>query len=246
MNLTALKGLVYREFFLARKNLFTNSLLFILVSVLCCLIQLSMKTGNLSLLIKNNDDFLKDMIIIMINFYPILSGGFISDGITVSALRESNLLWLRFCHSTPVNHWKFALAKYASILLLFFAELILCSVYMSIICYISDTKFTYSHIVFIISIICLITLFNIGMQVFTMLFHSMDKGGLAMVFILFSIICVPMTKTIYSENSEIPMFTFEALQERFINMFPALIIIFVVLFICGFIATAMLYKRRER
>lgn len=249
MKRAPLKYLVYREFYMVKRNSLIATIVFLGVALICILVQLSMEMGNLSKLSPENMEMLKEVIHVYICYLPIGVSGMIFGAVCEGALKEVSQIWQRFRLSTPVSKWRFALAKHIIIIIMFGLSLILSFGYMVTIFAIKNEKITINDISITIIILLAALLLEILTQIFIILFRSMEKALLAIMGISFVAIWVIFFKVgakmvLTMEENTITLT--EVIGEWCMSILPYTPVILIIIMMVGFVATALLYKRRER
>ena len=242
MRVRSFGSLIYREFFLARKNIGSNLCGYVAFAILGLLIYLSFQYGNLAQVEADQES-----IAMFIYTFPLLIGSGLCFSLAESCKREVYTPWMRFCHTTPVGCVKLALAKYVTLTLLNIMSFVIAGTYMWVIAKVSGESLGMGQFSVVIVLLTFCNIFGIILQVFTMLFKSQDKAGILMVVILIATEVVIMTNQ-KPENVEFveQIMTWEGIQSWCLSHLAICLMIFVLSNVVGFVATALLYKRREK
>ena len=113
------KGLVFREFYVARKNYGYNMLAYIILCILALLALLSFKCGNLHRYAHLMEpDYIK-VITNMIKFAPAYVACCFFGATADATPNDEKTPWRRFRIACPVTPLRQALAKYACLFLTF-------------------------------------------------------------------------------------------------------------------------------
>ena len=244
MRVRSFGSLIYREFFLARKNIGSNLCGYVAFTILGLLIYLSFQYGNLAQVEAD-----RESITMFIYMFPLLTGSGFCFSLAESCKREVYTPWMRFCHTTPVGCVKLALAKYVTLTLLNIISFVIAGTYMWVIAKVSGESLGMGQFSVVIILLTFCNIFGIILQVFTMFFKSQDKAGILMAVILVATEVVVVTKQTKSiENAELieQMLTWEGIQSWCLSHLAICLMIFVLSNVVGFVATALLYKRREK
>ena len=242
MRVRSFGSLVYREFFLARKNIGSNLCVYVAYSILGLLIYLSFQYGNLAEVEADQES-----VAMFIHIFPLLIGSGLCFSLAESCKREVYTPWMRFCHTTPVGCVKLALAKYVTLALLNIMSFVIAGTYMWVIAKVSGESLGMGQFSVVIVLLAFCNIFGIILQVFTMLFKSQDKAGILMFVILIATEVVIMTnrKPANVEFVE-QIMMWEGIQSWCLSHLAICLMIFVLSNVVGFVATALLYKRREK
>lgn len=242
MRVRSFGSLIYREFFLARKNIGSNLCGYVAFAILGLLIYLSFQYGNLAQVEADQES-----IAMFIYTFPLLIGSGLCFSLAESCKREVYTPWMRFFHTTPVGCVKLALAKYVTLTLLNIISFVIAGTYMWVIAKASGESLGMGQFSVVIVLLTFCNIFGIILQVFTMFFKSQDKAGILMVVILIATEVVIMTnqKPANVEFVE-QIMTWEGIQSWCLSHLAIFLMIFVLSNVVGFVATALLYKRREK
>ncbi len=242
MRVRSFGSLIYREFFLARKNIGSNLCVYVAYSILGLLIYLSFQYGNLAQVEADQES-----VAMFIHLFPLLIGSGLCFSLAESCKRETYTPWMRFCHTTPVGCVKLALAKYVTLALLNIMSFVIAGTYMWVIAKVSGESLGMGQFSVVIALLTFCNIFGIILQVFTMLFKSQDKAGILMFVILIATEVVIMTnqKPANVEFVE-QIMTWKGIQSWCLSHLAIFFMIFVLSNVVGFVATALLYKRREK
>ena len=245
MKKASMKYLIYREFMMIFNFLISNIIIVLAFDIMCILVPLSFKYGNLALIDDNiinevRGDAYRMMLLIpcVMSCIPLMT---FSD----SMMREETSKWKIFRRSTPVRPWELAAAKYITISIMLVFSAVLCFSYTAVFTSITDTDFSIDTIATISIFFFLSLAFSIAMQVTILAFRSTDKG--AMVFMGFfgsiGILYFVISKI---TKIELPEINEELFQNICNTLLPFAPFILIFILAAGFIITALLYKRSEK
>lgn len=243
MKPAAVKSLIYKEFYMARKPLLIQMVTFVLVAVMGILIEVSFQIGNLALLSDSIKSEIKEMVDFGILIYPVLMAGIFTFMISDASMKDEDVAWKRFCYSTPASHKDFAIAKYTVFLMTIIVESIFSLVYVAVVCHILNVKFSKLYLAYVLTAIAVTTFMAILDHLGILLFHSKDKAGLFMLVVLLSIVLIPVLLNKSSGNVPI---TKEVMESSAIYLLPWLPGIIAMTLILGCLVSAVLLKRREK
>ncbi len=239
-------GLLFRELQLSKTKMATGLAAFFVLGLLGVLILLSFRYGNLSLLFENMGETdmgesIRLSLIPMIELMPTLLAGVSILTLAEVSVRDELPVWRRFRRSTPVSNWKWAGAKYTLMLFMYLAGVILSVLYTALLSAVSGTEFTLQKFAVIMLVMTSILIFGVLFQLFIMLFHSLEKAGLAlMVIIMAAVVPYALQDQDGGEN------IMEILQNFSVIILPFIPLIVIAVLSGGFCASAMLFKRREK
>lgn len=240
---SALSILIYREFLLCRKNIIILLFAVILTMIVCLLISVSMKYGNLARAdeeirhILGNSRYMGMYIGLC---YMTIFGSSLND--------EMRGIWRLFRKSAPVSPWILALSKKLFMIICMMISFALSFLYMAADSAISGDPISINDISILAMItalmVYLLTVDHIGVQ----LTHSKDKSGLISL-VLSLLLAVPlaivMKKTGISDIND-PMEKMRILSDMCVDALPYSCLIIAAALIIGFVVSALIYKRREK
>lgn len=245
MRMSALKCLIYRDLFLARKPLLFNGVLALFMMFFGILVSLSTKYGNLAHVPKDYQDLLGEGLFILSCVLPVYMCAVVGTSVSETMQFECDDKWRRFRLSTPVSEYIFALARYIVLL----GAVAVCTgislVYMWGNSVITGEPVSAQSIAFVLAITFVFLIFSLLMQILIQLLGSADRAGIAMVVVLFPVMFLVMTHFELAEK--IPADAgMQFLLELCATYLPHISVIFVVFLVISFVVTAKLYKRREK
>lgn len=243
MKTAAIKSLVYKEFYMARKPLLINLFTFFICAVGGILVEMSFQVGNLALLSDTIKSEIKNIIDFAVMVYPVLAACIGAWTLSDVSLKDENSLWKRFCYTLPADHFDFALAKYMVFLLTIIPEIVLSFAYTAVVCHVMGIRFSKLHLAYILAIIALTTLMAIVNHVGILLFHTKDKAGLFLCAVLAFIVL--FIGVLINRTGAGPM-SKAVVDNILIRLLPWLPVVSAAAMIIGCAVSAMLLKRREK
>ena len=238
--------LVYREAVMSLKYLKSSIIGFMSVAVMFLLFRLSMVCGNLASAFDFGEEVgaVVNPMLIGLDFTPVVMLGAMLMSLAESDEHETAAMWRRFRMTLPVSPWKYALAKFTFVAIIFAAAMVLGIIYMAISCSISGTAFDGRMIGMILVILTMMLAFAMLMKILVFVFGSMEKAGVAAVIIsLFAVAPIMFRK----DRNEAP--NLDAMNELFdkaAKLAPFMPLIMIGLLGLGYVVTALILKRRER
>lgn len=252
--------LLYREVYLAKKDMRVGTILFFAFALFCVLIMISFEHGNIGkmlhyvfgnaeteearLLNEEKISQIRDSIFGMMKLLPVIMGcQFLMAGIDVSG-RDELLSWQRFARCSPVSPARRAAAKTVMSLIYLCISVFLAVLYMNIVGAVQGRGVTGGEYALAFTVVAFMAAFCTLGQIYTMILHSAEKGMLA----LLGTIMVPMwifafVNGMGKNNEEIEM---NSIIEFCETLMPFLPLIVLGVFALGFAAMYGLYKRREK
>lgn len=238
--------LVYREAVMSlkyMKHALTGSVGTIIVFLL---FRLSLKCGNLALLFADDSESMSiaSPILFGLDFTPVVMLGAMLVCLAESDAHETAAVWRRFRMTLPVSPWKYALAKFTFVAIILAAAMVLGIVYMAISCSISGTAFDGRMIGMILVILTMMLAFAMLMKILVFVFGSMEKASVAAVIIsLFAVAPIMFRE----DRNEAPnLDAMNNLFDKAAKLAPFMPLIMIGLLGLGYVATALMLKRRER
>ena len=252
MKPAAVKSLIYKEFYMARKPLLIQTVNFILFAVLGILVELSFRIGNLALLPDTVLSEIKAMADFSIILFPIFMAGTFSYIISDVALKDENIAWKRFCYTLPAGHMDFAMAKYLSMLLAIAVEIVISFAYVAAVCRVMGSPFSRVYLSYILAVVALAAVMAVSNHIGILLFHTRDKAGLFMMGVILGISLIVVyfsgnfavmdSGNMGLENVSVRK---EAMDAAAVNLLPWFAVMIGAVWVIGFLTSSMLYKRRE-
>lgn len=242
------KGLVFREFYIARKNYGYNLLAYIILCILALLTLLSFKCGNLHRYAHLMEPDFKKTVESFIKYAPAYVAccffGAISDAIP----KDETTPWRRFRIACPVTPFRQALAKYACQLLALICSFGLSFGWFGLHSLITGTALTQNDITIILSAYAVIMILMVYMQNVAIWARTLEKTLLivmatvygAMFFVIFKF---PQVMTLMDTSNPANMEKLKEIGTRFLPYTPLII---AGAFLVGILCTTMLYRRREK
>lgn len=242
------KGLVFREFYIARKNYAINLLGYLSFAIIALLALLSLKCGNLhryshligANALKSIESWTKLVPAIMACCFF----GAISDAIP----KDEKTPWRRFRIACPVTPFRQALAKYACQLLAFICSFGLSFGWFGLHSLITGSALTQGDITTILSAYAVIVVLMVYMQIVAILARTLEKTMLIVMatvygIVIFVFIKYPQVIDMMDTSNPAGMNKLKEIGTKFLPFTPVIII---GAFLVGLLCTTMLYKRREK
>lgn len=239
------KGLLFREYYVARKNYGYNLLGFLILVILALLAMLSFKCGNLHRYNHLMDADSKNSLNMMIKFVPAYMATCFFGGASDAIPKDEKTGWRRFRTACPVTPFRLALAKYTCLMItllfsfsLTFGWLGLHSLLTGMPLTLKDV--TTTMVLYSIAVIIIIYMTNICIWARTLekaliVLMVTVYGGIFIVFMKFPQLMDPSTIDKIDE-----------LLSSGTKFLPFTPLIITGAFILGIFCTTMLYKRREK
>lgn len=238
--------LLYREAVMSLKYMKSSITGFMSISVMFLLFRLSMVCGNLASAFDFGEEVgaIVNPMLIGLDFTPVVMLGAMLMSLAESDEHETAAVWRRFRMTLPVSPWKYAFAKFTFVAIILAAAMVLGIIYMAISCSISGTAFDGRMIGMILVIFTMMLAFAMLMKILVFVFGSMEKAGIAAVFIsLFAVAPIMFRE----DRNEAP--NLNAMNELFdkaAKLAPFMPLIMIGLLGLGYVVTALMLKRRER
>lgn len=242
MKAAAIKSLVYKEFYMAKKQMLGGILTFLVFAVMGILVEISFRSGNLALLSDAIKDDIKQTADFSAVIFPVLMACSLTSYIADVSLKDEETAWKRFCYATPASHVDFAVAKYVAFLITILAESGISFIYAAFLCSIMGDPFSVLYVAYVSGAVALTTLMAVLTQVGALLFHTKNKAGLFMFAAFFVMILIP---TLISRNFSNAEVTKEVVDNSLIFLLPWLLVMTAVILAVGCAVSSVLLKRRE-
>ncbi len=241
-------GLIYKDLYMGRKQLLTSFCSSVLIAVFAIVILLSFRYGNLKLLEENSRSVLFNYSLFVAKYLPVMGFCLCANSIAEISVREEMTKWVSFRHTTPVSPFRFALAKYITMLSLGILSIGLSMGYLKMVDEIFDLPVNHRQFAVVLLVAVLAGFMSVTLQIFMIMFRSTDKAGIAMVVTL--VVLAVIIRVIYVA---VPAaFDFGPINS--INDIEAIVwdnkwfilVVYILEYFVGFMVTAWLYKRREK
>ncbi len=246
MRIRALKYLIYRDFYLARKTLVINISLALVLMFFGILVALSSRYGNLALVPDNYQDVLGEILFMFSCFLPVYACAGVGISVTETMQFECDKKWSRFRLTTPISGYLFALARYIVILGAVAVCMGIALLYMWGNSLITGEPVTGKNIAFMLGITFVFLMSSLLMQILIQLLGSTDRAGIVMLFLMIPFMFGGMfylEKNVSIPVDGIGMSLFLDLCDRYLANISGT---FAVVLMVSFVVTAKLYKRREK
>lgn len=242
MKITAIKSLIYKEFYMARKQLLIGTAAFLIFAVVCIMIEVSFLTGNLANLPAVVAGDIKAGVDFGAYIYPALIACSLTMFVVETSLKDEAVAWKRFYYAAPASNIDFAVAKYAAVLITLLAEIAVSFVYAAFLCRITGVKFSAVHVAYIMVAAVLMTLMTVLNQVGVLLFRTRDKAGLFMFGVMVGIVVI--LAGIYRDSAGTELVK-DVVDRIVVSWLPWLPVMIIAIPAAGCAVNAALYRRRE-
>ncbi|MBO6303012.1 MAG: hypothetical protein J6N15_11300 [Ruminiclostridium sp.] len=244
-------GLLYRELYLSRKSIITGIIMFAVFAAFGWLLLLSTQFGNLAKLFTELEvteeqmSNIRDSVFLMMKGLPSLISMQFIFLTTELAGRDELVTWQRFARCSPVTPAKRAAVRMSFLVISAAASFLLPIAYIAFIDALQGQGVSYDELsvlsVCVVAISCIVVL----AQVYIMLFHSMDRGMLALMgTILVPVWIYAFTNGMGRHDEELDLEN--ALLPFCRNFCPFAPLVFFAVLAADFTIMYLLYKRREK
>lgn len=239
------KGLLFREFFIIRKEMVLNLASFVLIAAVSLLVLLSFRIGNLALLPENVKAELENGV--PMDLMIVVISGSVVMGCAGAVMRDEFPAWQRFRRTTPVSPWRFALARYIVLAGSCVLGLVCDLLYELAYCAIRGERLNVEKIAAGMMLFAFLTAFCVVFQLAVTWQHSKDRAGiiLCVLMMAFTVIFTfsGITAVSYREG-------FDNLRvyitEPAMRLLPFMPLILPGILLTGYVCTGFLLKRREK
>lgn len=243
MKKSAVKSLIYKEFYMAKKPMLLQTITLLFFAVLGILIEISFQMGNLALLPDAVLKEIKGTADVSVIIYPVFAACCFTYTMSDGSLKDEDVAWKRFSYTLPAGAINFALAKFISFLILMVFESIFSFAYVALACHFIGVAFSKLYVSYILILIAFTTFMAVINHTGILLFHTRDKAGLFMTGILFALIFLAV---FLNRNILKIEFTGEGIEKAAVWLSPWMLGAIVVIWVLGFLISVMLLKRREK
>lgn len=242
------KGLVFREFYVARKNYGYNLLSYFILCILALLALLSFKCGNLHRYTHLIAPDVKKMIEDFIKFIPACMACCFFGATADATPNDEKTPWRRFRIACPVTPFRQALAKYACLFLTFLLSFGLTFGWFGLHSLLTGTVLTRNDISATMALYAITVVGIIYMQNVCIWTRTLEKTIIIIMITVYGTMFLVMfqfPQVMYMLDFSNPEgnYQFMEISTKFLPFTPLVII---GAFLVGILCTTMLYRRREK
>lgn len=232
-------ALLYRELILCRKSLLAYLATTVIFTLIPLLLILSLQYGNLTMLPETIKADIRADNDLMLTLFAVICPCMLVISLAESAVFDTRIKWDRFRRSTPVKPARMALAKYALFLILLLLSVAFSAAVMVLCRRLLQTSVTITDFAVIMAIITAFSMLTVLAQVFILLLRSVDKGMLAMIG------CVATVVFLIPREWKANI-TADRLLSGAEYLLPLTPVILLGILALGFGLTTFIYARREK
>lgn len=242
------KGLVFREFYVARKTIIGYFLAYVGLVILALLTLLSFKCGNLHRYAHLLNEDGKKYIDSLVRLTPAMFAMLLTSGACDATPNDEKLPWRRFRTACPVTPFRLALAKYTCTMIIFLFSIGFTFGWLGLHSLLTGTALTRDNIIMIAVAYSFILILIAYAQNVGIWLRTLEKTLIA--------IMIPMYGGMFLLIFKFPDVMFmmdptnpagmEKLVEGCNKLLPFSPLIFVGSLLVGILFTTMLYRRREK
>ncbi|MBQ7774859.1 MAG: hypothetical protein IJ379_02970 [Lachnospiraceae bacterium] len=236
------KGLLFREFYIARKNYGYNLFAYIAMVAVGLLALLSYKYGNLHRYNHLMDAELISTVNLMIKYAPAYTAAFFFGGASDATPNDEKTVWRRFRTASAVTPFRFALAKYTCLLLTLLASFGMTFGWLGLHSLLTGTPFTTTDFGITMALYTVSVLLIIYMQNICILMGTLER---AFIILMVSVCAITIPITLKYPDLMTPD-GLNQMKELCTTLIPFTPIIILAVFLLGLVCSTMLYGRREK
>ncbi len=236
------KGLLFREFYIARKNYGYNLLAYFVMVAIGLLALLSYKYGNLHRYNHLMDAEMKSTIDLMIKYAPAYTGAFFFGGASDATPNDEKTLWRRFRLSSAVTPLRFALAKYSCLFLTLLTSFTMTFGWLGVHSLLTGTPLTVNDLGITLAIYTFSVLLIIYMQNICIWVGTLERAVIVCMLTVYAI----MIPVVFKHPDLITADGLNQIKELCMTLIPFTPVIILGTFLLGILSTTMLYGRREK
>ena len=234
-------GLLFREFYVARKNYGYNLYAYLSVVVVGLLALLSYKCGNLNRYGHLMDVDTQSAINMAIKYMPAYTAAFFFGGASDAVPNDENIIWRRFRTTCPATPFRLALAKYSCLLITLLISFVLTFGWFGLYSLLTDTPITQADLGIALTVYSIAVLLIIYMLNICILVRTLERTFLICMMTV-CVIIIPITL-----NPELmTISSFNTLTDFCVTLMPFTPFIILGTFLSGLLCTTILYGRREK
>lgn len=237
------KGLLFREFYIARKNYGYNLLAYLVMIIIALLAILSYKCGNLNRYGHLMDAEGKNMIDLMIKYVPAYAGAFFFGGASDATPNDEKTPWRRFRTASPVTPFRLALAKYTCLFITLLLSFAMTFGWLGFHNLLTGTAVTATDLGITMALYTASVVLIIYMQNICIWVRTLERA----VIVLMATVCaITFPVTLKYADLLATDDGLNKMKELCMTLIPFTPLIILVVFLLGLICTTMLYGRREK
>lgn len=236
------KGLLFREFYIARKNYGYNLIAYFTMAFIGLMALLSYEYGNLNRYTHLINADLKNIIDAMIKFTPAFTGACFFGGASDATPNDEKTAWRRFRTASPVTPFRLALAKYVCLFLTLTISFALTFGWLGLYSLLTGTSLSKMDLGITVTIYAVSVLLIIYMQNIIIWVRTLERTIIVLMITVYGV-----TIPILLNNPE--LLTTEGLDKLkglCIKLIPFTPLIILATFVLGILCTTILYRRREK
>lgn len=246
MNNGSFKGLLCREYYFIKRQIPAMLVMWFITTLFLILIVLSFRFGNLA----NIEEFKLEHIAESLKLLPVMCAAMIPLSMADSAVNDISPVWERFRRTTPVSSMKFALAKYTVISITIAISVVLAFLTLLAMSKIIGSPITAGDFALTLLMIAFCVVYAITAQLFVTYFKSLDKGMIATMVVMMSVVFLSFVLTglfkAEGRDTEEINAVILVIKNACVKFAPIMIAVIIVLICGGCYITSLLYKRREK
>ncbi len=236
------KGLLFREFYIARKNYGYNLLAYLVMVAIGLLALLSYKYGNLHRYNHLMGVETQSAIDLMIKYAPAYTGAFFFGGASDATPNDEKIPWRRFRLSSAVTPFRFALAKYSCLFLTLLASFAMTFGWLGIYSLLTGTVVTTNDLGITMALYTVSVLLIIYMQNICIWVGTLERAVIVCILTIYAI----MIPVVHKYPNLLTEDGLNQMKELCTTLIPFTPVIIPGTFLLGLICTTMLYGRREK
>ena len=240
-----LKCFLYRDFFLARKEMLVYGTIMFFVMLLGLLVSLSTKYGNLAYLPEQYKGELEVLLPILSCCLPAGFCGFLGECVSATISFDINTQWRRFQLSTPVSGYIFALSKYIVLFGTVAIGIVLSFLYMWCDSAVRGDTLKFQSIAVFLVITFITLMISLLGQILLQLLGTRERAACAVSVVFVVLLSIVWLYAIKNEKMPVDpdaQFFFDVA----VKYLPQVSAIFAVFLLVSFFVTAALLERREK
>lgn len=239
------KGLLFREYYVAKNNYIINATVYLSLILMALLALLSYSCGNLHRYSHLMDDEAKNTIDMMIKFGPAYMATFFFGGASDAIPKDEKTDWRRFRTASPVTPFRLALAKYTCLMITLLISFGMTFGWLGLHSLITGTPLTLKDVTTTMMLYCIAIVAVIYMTNICIWARTLEKALIVLLVTVYggSFIVLMKFPQLMDPSTIDKIDELLSSGAKFLPFTPLIII---CAFILGIFCTTMLYKRREK
>ena len=240
-----MKGLFYRELYLTRKTYISAFCVYVLITILCVLINLSISFGNLRYLIAADNELTLGSLFYISVVIPSAVLYLMSAANFELIDKDISSKWLSFQYSTPVSEKKYAFVKIMIIFCTIAFSFIMSMANAALFCALYGRSLERELLGLILVLMPVTALGAVMLIALTLLLKNSTSAAIVIIIAVSAAAYPFMMKLIIASSDNSEDFTLMPFLEKIAGFIPAYPVLTLIILVLGQLAISAILKKRE-